>query len=100
MHRLNIIEKRNVLASLHFFHFHYLKSILNDDSFKGALLCLRQCLATESPLTMMKDVFYFTSKAPFVLKIFSFCLEFLVMYQNGLMKKIRLISNFMTQQPG
>ena len=100
MHRLNIIEKRNVLASLHFFHFHYLKSILNDDSFKGVLLCLRQCLATESPLKMMKDVFYFTSKAPFVLKIFSFCLEFLVMYQNGLMKKIRLISNFMTQQPG
>ena len=26
----------------------------------------------------------------------SFCLEFLVMYRNGLIKKIRLISNFMT----
>ena len=30
----------------------------------------------------------------------NFCLEFLVMYQNGITKKIRLISNFMTSQPG
>ena len=30
----------------------------------------------------------------------SFCLDFLVMYQNVLIKKIRLISNFMTSQPG
>ena len=30
----------------------------------------------------------------------SFCLDFLVMYQNGLIKKIRLISDFMTSQPG
>ena len=30
----------------------------------------------------------------------SFCLEFLVMYRNGLFKKIMLISNFMTPQPG
>ena len=30
----------------------------------------------------------------------SFCLDFLVMYQNGLIKKIRLISNFVTSQPG
>ena len=29
----------------------------------------------------------------------SFCLEFLVMYRNDLIKKIRLISNFMTSQP-
>ena len=29
----------------------------------------------------------------------SFCLHFLVMYRNGLIKKIRLISNFMTSQP-
>ena len=29
----------------------------------------------------------------------SFCLDFLVMYLNGLIKKIRLISNFMTSQP-
>ena len=40
--------------------------------FKGALSGLRQFLATESPLKMMKNVFYFISKALFVLKIFKF----------------------------
>ena len=30
----------------------------------------------------------------------SFCLDFLVMQQNGLIRKIRLISNFLTSQPG
>ena len=30
----------------------------------------------------------------------SFCLDILVMYQNGLIKKLRLVSNFMTSQPG
>ena len=40
--------------------------------FKGALSGLRQVLATESPLKVMKNVFYFISKALFVLKIFKF----------------------------
>ena len=40
--------------------------------FKGALSGLRQLLATESPLKMMKNAFYFTLKALFVLKIFKF----------------------------
>ena len=57
-------------------------------------------MATESPLKMMKNAFYFTSKALSVLNNFSFYLDFLVMYLNGLIKKIRLISNFMTTQPG
>ena len=39
---------------------------------KGALSGLRQILATESSLKMMKNAFYFTSKALFVLKIFKF----------------------------
>ena len=39
---------------------------------KGALSGLRQFFATESPLKMMKNAFYFTSKALFVLKIFRF----------------------------
>ena len=30
----------------------------------------------------------------------SFYLDFLVMYKNGLIKKTRLIANFMTSQPG
>ena len=38
----------------------------------GALSGLRFFLAIESPLKMMKNAFYFTSKAFFVLKIFKF----------------------------
>ena len=33
-------------------------------------------------------------------KYLSFCLDVLVMQQNGLIRKIRLTSNFMTSQPG
>ena len=33
-------------------------------------------------------------------KYFSFCLDLFVIYRNGLIEKIRLISNFMTSQPG
>ena len=40
--------------------------------FKGALSCPRQFLATESPLKMMENAFYFTLKALFVLKRFKF----------------------------
>ena len=40
--------------------------------FKGALSGLRQVLITESPLKMMKNAFYFTSRALFVPKIFKF----------------------------
>ena len=47
----------------------FLKKIL---PLKGALSGLRQLLATESPLKMMKNAFYFTSKALFVLNIFKF----------------------------
>ena len=43
-----------------------------DMLFKGGLSGLRQFLAAESPLKMMKNAFYFTSKALFVLKIFKF----------------------------
>ena len=39
---------------------------------KGALSGLRQFLATESSLKMMKNAFYFTSKALFVLKLYKF----------------------------
>ena len=39
---------------------------------KGALSGLRQFLATESPLKMVKDAFYFTLKALFAHKIFKF----------------------------
>ena len=39
---------------------------------KDTLSGLRQFLVTESPLKMMKNTFYFTLKALFVLKIFKF----------------------------
>ena len=41
-------------------------------SFKNALSDLRQFLATESPLKMIKNTCYFTPKPPFTLKIFKF----------------------------
>ena len=49
--------------------------ISNQDSLislKGGLSGLRPCLTTETPLKMMKNIFYFTLKALFVLKIFKF----------------------------
>ena len=55
---------------------------------KCALSGLRQFFATESPLKMMKNAIYFTLKPLFFLKI------------NGLIRKIKLISKFMTSQPG
>ena len=39
---------------------------------KGAISGLRQVLAIESPLKMMKNAFYFTSRALFVLNISKF----------------------------
>ena len=56
-------------------------------SIKCALWSLRQFLATKSPLQMMKKAFYFTLKTLPVLKILlHFCLEFLVMLKNGLIR--------------
>ena len=51
-------------------------------------------------LKMMKNAFNFTSKALFILKIFKLLYWPLGHYKNGLIKKIRLISNFMMSQPG
>ena len=45
---------------------------LLDSYFKGALSGLRQFLAIERTLKMIKNDFYFTSKAIFILKIFKF----------------------------
>ena len=51
----------------------FLKVIFSDNvSFKGSLSGLGQFWATESPLKMIKNAFYFTLKALFVLKIFKF----------------------------
>ena len=42
------------------------------DLIEGALSSLTQFLATESPLKMMKNAFYFTLKPLLVFKIFKF----------------------------
>ena len=47
-----------------------------------------------------EKAFYLTFKALFVLKLFKFCLDFLVMQNNNLIRKIRLISKFITSQIG
>ena len=48
----------------------------------------------ERPLKMMKNAFYFNSKAQFVLKIF--VLTFLPYRKNDLIRKIRIISKLVT----
>ena len=52
------------------------------------------------PFKNYENAFYFILKALLVLKILDFCLEFLVMMKNGLIRKRRLISKFMTSKPG
>ena len=55
----------------------------------------------ESPLNTMKNAFYFILKALFVIKIFKvFVLIFWWCRKSGLIRAIRLISKFMTSQPG
>ena len=49
---------------------------------------------------MIKNAFYFILKAPFVLNIFKFSsLRFGHVEKNSLIRKIRLISKYMTSQP-
>ena len=58
-----------------FFRYSLLSFYIHNATFlslKCALLGLRQILEAESPLKVMKNIFYFTSKALFVLKIFKF----------------------------
>ena len=63
---------------------------------KRVLSGLKKRLAIESPLKILKNVFNFTLKALSVLKIF----DFLIMFKNGLIRKIRLNSKFTTSQLG
>ena len=67
--------------------------------FKGALSGLRQFLTIESPLKLIKNAFYFILKAIFVLKIFKF-LSGLFGYVEKARRRRKLISKFMTSQPG
>ena len=67
---------------------------------KGALSGLRQFLATESPLKMMRNAFYFTSKALFVLKIFKFLSSLFGHVSQRLDQKDKVNFKFITSQPG
>ena len=66
---------------------------------KGTLLGLRQFLAIESSLKIMKKAFYVTFLFS-LSKYLNFRLDFLVMKKNDLIWKILLISKFMTSNPG
>ena len=65
-------------------------------NFNGALSGLTQLLTAGSPLKMMRNAFYFGLKALFVLKIF--VLTFWSCRKTTWLE--RLISKFMTSQPG
>ena len=68
--------------------------------FKDPLSSLPQFLTTESPLKGWKMLFISPQKLFSFSRYLSFCLDFFVMYENGVIRKIRLISNFMTSQRG
>ena len=64
--------------------------------FKGTLSGLRQFWQMKVLQKWWKMLFISPQKLFMFSRYLSFCLDFLAMYQNGLIKKIRLISNFMT----
>ena len=64
-HIKNDVAKNYRITIAEYIH----KSIIKMISIKGALSGLKMFLATKSTLKMMKNVFYFTLKVLFVLKI-------------------------------
>ena len=72
---------------------------LKTDSHLPKIICFT-CF-DESPLKIMKNAFYFILKALFSLKLFRF-LSWILGHikENGLIRNIRLISEFMTSQTG
>ena len=54
---------------------------------------------SSSEKKMMKNAFYFILKGLFVLKTLKFLSWFFAHVEKGLIRKIRLISKFMTSQP-
>ena len=49
---------------------------------------------------MMENAFYFTLKTLLYSRYLNFCIDFLVVYKNDLIRKIKLISKFKWSQPG
>ena len=84
----------------------FLNVCLSEHSYKGVRKSVSHfpkefLLSNESSLKTIKNAFYFLLKIVFVLKIFKFLIStFLVKWENGLMRKLRLISKFMTLLSG
>ena len=72
----------------------------NHKTFKCTLSGLRQFLATESPLKLMKNAFHLISKALFVLKIFEFLFWLFGRAEKRLDWKDNVSFKFTTLQPG
>ena len=70
LRNINFLKKSAKVKNITILLFMTLDMSLIDG--KGALKDQRQFLTTDSPLKMMKNVFYFTLKALFVFKIFKF----------------------------
>ena len=71
-HVLNVLQHITLDYFEFILHFCWSIGVLTEKHVKDALEGLRQFLITESSLKMMKNAFYFTLKALFVLKIFKF----------------------------
>ena len=67
---------------------------------KGLFSGLRQFLTIENRFNVMKNTFYFMLKTLFVLEIFTFLFWIVGYVKGGLIRRLWLISNFMTAQTG
>ena len=67
---------------------------------KDPLSGLREFLTIESPLKLMENAFISPQKLFSFSRNLDFCLDYSVMQQNNLIRKIRLISNSMASQSG
>ena len=74
--------------------------IINSSGSLRAHCQVWEFLASESPLKMMKNAFYFNVQALFVLKIFKFLSWLFSHAGNSLCRKKRLISKLMASQSG
>ena len=64
-------------------------------SLKGSISGLRTFLATESPSKIWKMFFISPQKLFLLVRYINFCFDFLVIEQNTLIRKMRLIPSFM-----
>ena len=77
-----------------------IKERLQRELLKGSLLGRRQFLTMESLLKNMKTAIYFMLKARLFIRYLNFCIDFLARLENGWIRKLRLVSRFMTSHTG